>query len=87
MLGFILMLCGYPFFIVAGVYTKMEKDNYIIYAACINTWISIMAGIIGSFLASSLRYYKFSPHDLIFSGLSVRVLLFRVALCSARLLT
>lgn len=71
LVGFALMLCAYPFFIVAGVYTQSARQNLILYAACVNTWLSIMSGLIGNFLASSVRYSKFSAHDLIFSGLAV----------------
>lgn len=42
-------------------------------------YLALVAGVLGSFSASALRYRKIMIHDLIFGGLAVIVLLFRVA--------
>ena len=71
LLGFVLVFCSYPILSVAGIYTYSTTDNYIIYAAPVNMWLALMAGVLGCFVISSINYRKFSIHDLIFAGLTV----------------
>jgi len=58
------MLC------VAGLLTYRPQDGYILYAAPLNMYLALFSGLLGSFIASSFYYRRFSIHDLIFSGLA-----------------
>lgn len=75
LLGFAILWCAFPLLIVAGIYTHSSMDNLILYAAPVNMWLALISGILGTFTASALTYRKFSLHDLVFTGLTVRIYL------------
>ena len=83
LLGFGIVFCAYPLLCVASLLTYTEQDGYILYVAPVNMFLALMAGILGCYTAAAFLYRKFSVHDLIFCGLTVRIVLLRVASCSA----
>lgn len=71
LLGFGIVWCAFPLLLVTGIYTHSSQDNLILYAAPVNMWLALIAGVLGTFTAAALNYRKFSLHDLVFTGLAV----------------
>lgn len=75
--GFLFMLVSLPILSALSVFTRTQPDNAVLYATNINVWLAIFSGVLGTFTSNAIFYRKFSLHDLVFTGLSVHVPLFR----------
>lgn len=71
LLGFSIVWCAFPLLLVTGIYTHSDPDNLILFAAPVNMWLALIAGLLGTFTAAAINYRKFSLHDLVFTGLAV----------------
>ena len=79
LVGLIIIFCSFPSLCMAGLYRTSENNALISYVGPFNMWLALAAGILGSFSASSVTYRKIYIHDLLFSGINVLTIIFRVA--------
>lgn len=70
LLGFCFLCVSLPMLSGMSVFSRTITDNAVLYATVLNTWLAVMAGVLGTFTASAFTYRKFSLHDLVFTGTS-----------------
>ena len=75
LIGLCFIFCAMPFLCATGLYRTSTNDSAILWVAPFNMWLSLIAGVLGSFCASTLSYRKVFLHDLVFSGISVSFLI------------
>jgi len=76
LLGFVFTFCAFPFLCASELYHTSINRGYIAYIGVLNMYLALGAGVLGSFVANSLTYRKIHTFDLIYTGLSVHILLF-----------
>ena len=79
LLGVIFVWCSFPILVLSNVYTSVN-GKIVAMAGQVNIWLALASGVLGCFGASSLSYRKLSIHDLVFSSITVIVILYRVQL-------
>lgn len=77
MVGFIMTICLFPALTFAGLYHTSINKGYISFVGTLNMYLALGAGVLGSFSACTVTYKKINIYDLIYTGLSVTVNLFR----------
>ena len=71
LLGFLFLCVSLPMLSGISIFTRTITDNAVLYATVLNTWLAVMAVVLGTFTASAFLYRKFNVHDLIFTGTAV----------------
>lgn len=82
-LGIIFVWCSYPILILSNVYV-ITTGKIIAMIGQVNIWLALAASVLGCYTASAISYRKFSVHDMIFSSITVTVILYREQLHSVR---
>jgi ammonia channel protein AmtB len=78
-LGIVFVWCSYPVFVLSSVY-ESTAGKIVAMAGQVNIWLALASSVLGCFTASAWIYGKFSVHDMVFSSITVLMLLFRVRL-------
>jgi hypothetical protein len=71
LLGVVFVWCSFIFLQTANMYT-IANSLAVLFAATVNMWLALAAGVIGAFAASAIAYRKIHIYDVIFSSISVK---------------
>lgn len=77
LLGFAFTFVSLPVLTAITLANGTASDQAILWASSINTWLGVFASVLGVFTSNAFFYGKFHPHDLIFLGTSVLLVLSR----------
>lgn len=70
-LGVLFVIVCYPFMATLTIFTGTTNDAPVYYAVTLNMFIAMFSGVLGTFVASSIIFRKFSVNDLVFTGTAV----------------
>ena len=86
LLGTVFVWCLFPLLVLGDVYVS-TTGKIVTMSGQVNIWLALAGSAIGAYNSAAFVYRKFSLHDLVFSAITVRNCLFRVALPIVRQLT